>query len=566
MREISTGDVLTVPNVIRNMIPKRIVNDWMTNSWGWKQKDRLRSSKRHMKGEHKPNRNRSTLDTGINNFTKPPCTAPLLNPTHPSNEDNISNNFPTSYRYSRFYIKSKEPLQLCGTLEVSIEARNIKNEPKLSGGDYFWIWLYTKDKLQASAAADEIIDHLNGTYTARFQLHWSGKVDIAVSLVHSREEVSILKRNREKFPARCAYQGKFQSRNVTKITLCHITQQFYLPPTPRPVNRAFCNFTDKVTGFPWYCMKPDGLPCDSYIAHAVTDDRGTKLAGLMMSEEEMRLFSGPNLISSTTESVEVRTKDKKTKSECTTDLPDCYLGITPRSPNHVAGFYYKDEWNSLVCKNRVFKTTETMKCLQNKTLHFWGDSTLRQWYEYLVAVLPFNETKGTNVKFGPHVAVNEVNNVTLHYRHHGYPIRSLWTPVVDIYYVPNLIDAIRDTGDDIVLSLWAHFTATSLNYYQNRWEAIKQSILRLKTRKPGTRVIIKSANTREKTSLDHDSWYAWELDKLMRKIIYGVSDVTIIDVWDMTVGHRTGYEIHPAREVISQEIGMLLSFICPDNV
>ncbi|XP_072048640.1 NXPE family member 3-like [Amphiura filiformis] len=511
------------------------------------------------------NLNSSTLDTGINNFTKPTYTAPYtLNPTNPSNENNISNKFPTSYRYSRFYIKSKEPLQLCDTLEISIEARNINDEPKLSGGDYFWIWLYTKDRLQASAAADEIVDHLNGTYTARFQLHWSGKVDIAVSLVHSSEEVSILKRNREDFPARCSYQGKFQSKYVTKSTPCHITQNMYLPPTPKPVDRKFCNLTDEVTGIPWYCVKPDGLQCDSYIAHAVGGDAGSNLRDLMMSENETRLFSGPKLISATTKWVEVRTKDNQTKSDCTTDLPDCYLGITPRSPKHVAGFYYKDEWNSLVCKNRVFQSAETMKCLQNKTLHFWGDSTLRQWYEYLVAVLPFNETKGTNVRFGPHIAVNEVNNVTLYYRHHGYPIRNSWTPAVDIYYIPNLIDAIRDTGDDIVLlTLWAHFTATNLNYYQNRWEAIKQSILRLKTRKPGTRVIIKSANTREKTSLDHDSWYAWELDKLMRKIMYGVSDVQIIDVWDMTLGHRTGYRIHPVREVISQEIGMLLSFICP---
>ncbi len=171
------------------------------------------------------------------------------------------------------------------------------------------------------------------------------------------------------------------------------------------------------------------------------------------------------------------------------------------------------------------------------------------------------------MKLGPHLAFSDILNVTLHYHHHGLPVRIGWTPISNIQYIPNLIDALNNDNTDIVmLSLWAHFTLTNLEFYRRRWEAIKKSILRLKARKPGTIFIIKSANTREFQYPDESNWYAWELDKLMRKIMQGVDDVTIIDVWDMTIGHHTGYDIHPHRSVVLEEIKMLLSFICPDDL
>ena len=88
---------------------------------------------------------------------------------------------------------------------------------------------------------------------------------------------------------------------------------------------------------------------------------------------------------------------------------------------------------------------------------------------------------------------------------------------------------------------------------------------RFKLRNPRARIIIKSANTREPQSVDAASWHAQELDHVMRSMMIGFHNVTIIDTWDMTIGHRTGFRIHPFQPVISQEIGMLLSFLCPEK-
>ena len=252
------------------------------------------------------------------------------------------------------------------------------------------------------------------------------------------------------------------------------------------------------------------------------------------------------------------------------ELPGCTQGLSPRPLYSTAGFYYGGQWNSLVCNNKHFTVsgalTKIRQCLKNNTLHFWGDSTLRQWYEYFVAVLKstLDEHKAANTKFGPHIAVDKTFNITFRYLHHGFPIRNSWTLVKDIHYVPNMIDEIQSDGNEIVLlSLWAHFTPNDLPFYRQRWETTKRAIIRLQSRNPDVRIVIKSANTRAQSPNDLSNWYAWQLDIVMREIMSELDYVIIIDAWDMTTGHESGVRIHPLGAVISQEIDMLLSYLCP---
>ncbi len=204
----------------------------------------------------------------------------------------INIDHPTRPEFSRLTITSKVPLLMCDTLEVHIEARDGNDNPKAWGGDYFWVWLKSTDGLKTSGAADEIIDHHNGTYTARFQLHWSGEIQIIAGLVHSSEAVFILRRNRDMFPARYNFQGQFEYKNATMITPCHVTRDLYLPPTDVFIDRTICDFTDGTTGFPWFCVKPEGFPCDSYIAHSMDGNATEETRYNMMNENERELFAG----------------------------------------------------------------------------------------------------------------------------------------------------------------------------------------------------------------------------------------------------------------------------------
>lgn len=55
-----------------------------------------------------------------------------------------------------------------------------------------------------------------------------------------------------------------------------------------------------------------------------------------------------------------------------------------------AGFYYKEVWRptSDVLLRQFDDTAAITRCLEGKVLRMYGDSTVRQWFEYLTAALP----------------------------------------------------------------------------------------------------------------------------------------------------------------------------------
>ncbi len=74
----------------------------------------------------------------------------------------------------------------------------------------------------------------------------------------------------------------------------------------------------------------------------------------------------------------------------------CRSGLTTPVP---AGFYLKDVWKSFVCNTRQFSPAQMTNCLKNKIVYLMGDSTTRQWFEYLERTVPgkydsiFNKTQ-----------------------------------------------------------------------------------------------------------------------------------------------------------------------------
>ncbi|XP_072046142.1 NXPE family member 3-like [Amphiura filiformis] len=527
-------------------------------------------------------------------------TAPQIATKSPDiRKVNISLDFPTSPKFSYYFVKSNKPYNLCDTLEVSIEARNTKNESKLYGGDFFFAWIHN-DVLHASAAADEIIDHFNGTYTAKFRLHWTGQVKITIVLTHSAEAIDVLKRIRDTLPPRGIYRGIFQPEGHTPSisTPCHITTDMYINPKDKFANMTFCNFTDEKTGFPWFCVKPKLLSCDTYFIHTSIGDKES--LGDLISEKEVRLITSPEVVTSFASPIDVVPSNNSVVSKCVAkDLEACVSRATETKPNEsAAGFYFKDVWHSLVCHNREFtppeirkclknkaypyyrgkyvscqsdnvRLPEITKCLQNHTLYFLGDSTIRQWYEHFARFIlkdTIVEKRAARSGFGPNVARDEVHDIHLKYLFNGYPIIQNKVFVKDIKYIPNTIDEIVHENRVVVLiTIWAHFELTNLTYYRNRLHKIRDSIQRLKSRIPSARVLIKSANTHGSASRNAAQWYIWNLDQVMREVMSGIENVTIIDVWDMTIGHYSGYsryKIHPNVDVIAQEIDMVLSFLC----
>ncbi|XP_072018577.1 NXPE family member 3-like [Amphiura filiformis] len=490
---------------------------------------------------------------------------------HPSSQYIEMNNLvPACPKYFDAFIKDPKPVYLlCDTIELIITARDCKNRTLNSGGDYLWTWIKT-DSLNASQTQEgNITDVGNGTYIARFTLRWIGEVTPVVAVIRTRQEINYLRQWRQKVPARFCYNGTFELRNVTTTVPCHITPWMNLTNTNIKLGktRHLCNFTDPFTGAPWYCIKPPNMPCSAYDYHRGDTER-EKLyddSKLYFSASKgfnyiknikPRVINVVNIDQNSSLSGPFSTCEfTKNLLMCNSERGDMF------SPNPTSGLYYKNIWVSLQCKKSKFEKNKIIQILQNKTILFFGDSTVRQWFEFITDSL-WNGSCITQLG-GTKIGYSAEYNISLAFTFHGFPVRGKPTKASDFDYIANRLDALKTGGPGviIVLTIWAHFTTTTLEFYQDRLLSIKNAIIRLQKRYPGTRIFIKSANTRSKRIASLSNWYAWECDQLMRKMLGHIPGITIIDVWGMTIGHYTGFHIHPDHVVVSNEIDLLLSFI-----
>eukprot|EP00058_Branchiostoma_floridae_P022325 XP_002607815.1 hypothetical protein BRAFLDRAFT_64103 [Branchiostoma floridae] len=397
-------------------------------------------------------------------------------------------------------------------LRFHISAKDSQNKTVTNIGDFFRASILTKGKGKAGSGAVGIItDHQNGTYTATFRLLWEGEVTIKIQLVHPQQAIDVIERTIKKYPIDLVmFQKRYIVGNDKIDTKCNVDPAIFKNTS------AVCNYSDPHAGAWWYCEKAANIPCNTSGYHGLLRYRDVKGG---------KLFS------------------------------------------RISGFYLKGVWNSLVCKNRHFSSQAGwQQCLKGKTLNFMGDSTIRQWWEHLVRILEMEETHipGAIHKTGPLLARDPVNNITLNYRSHGPPRRCPFTRTFLLRYVANTIDEIEGGPNDVVgITMWAHFTSYPVEVYRKRMEAVRAAIERLLHRSPETLVVIKSANTRTDNELKSGDWLAHKLDLIMREMFRGMN-VVLVDVWEMTNAQNWHKDnIHPAPDIIVQELEFLCSFICP---
>ncbi|KAI7801046.1 putative NXPE family member 3-like, partial [Triplophysa rosa] len=230
-----------------------------------------------------------------------------------------------------------------------------------------------------------------------------------------------------------------------------------------------------------------------------------------------------------------------------------------------AGFYLNDVWTSFVCKTREFITQTATQCLKDKHIYLMGDSTVRQWFEFLQKRVPTLNRMNLHVQYqaGPLIAVDVMNNIYLRWRAHGVPLRFKKTEITNLHYISNEIDDLTGGPHTVVaFHVGIHFTSFPLDVFTNRVLRIRRAVLDLLQRAPETTVIIKTVNTGYKDVFTSD-WYSLQLDKILRWAFQDVG-VYILDVWQMTSCHYTRDNLHPSPIIIKNEIDILLSFICPE--
>ncbi|XP_077393377.1 NXPE family member 3-like [Festucalex cinctus] len=436
-------------------------------------------------------------------------------------------------------------------LEVLVHLHDFKGRPKRYGGDLLLARLHSPNS--GAGVAGQVLDHNNGLYSALFPLLWEGPAQVEVTMVHSSEAVAVLRRLRENRPDRVFFVSLFRLGLLSETTECNMC----LPQD----QGQLCNYTDPNSGEPWFCYKPRMLSCDARINHA----KGGYLKNIITNKEALLFQSEVNvkvpIHASTTDTINVLPSRKESDSQQSDPVKLA-----------TSGYYYQDSWRPLggVAMRKFDAASAITTCLSNKVVHMYGDSTVRQWFEYLLTVLP--DMKEFNLqspkKVGPLMAVDSSHNILLKYRCHGPPIRFSTVMASELRYVANELDGLTGGPNTVVaLSIWSHFSTFPVEVYIRRLRHIRKALVRLLRRAPGTMVVVRTANPQaleRDVSLYNSDWFSLQLDVVLRAMFKGV-DVMLVDAWQMCVAHRQPHHLHPPRGIVKNMVDMMLSYVCRDG-
>ncbi|XP_044142481.1 NXPE family member 3 [Bufo gargarizans] len=454
----------------------------------------------------------------------------------------------TDAAHSHFVIlQSKSSFKVGDVLEVLVRVHDFEGNPKHYGGDYLQTRIHSP--LLKAGAVGTVLDHQNGFYSVYFALLWPGRLTVSVVLVHPSEGIQVLQQLREDKPDRVYFKSLFRSGDISETTMCNVCL---------PKKQPICNYTDLNTGEPWFCYKPDKLSCSSRVNHA----KGGYMKNLLTLHDSMFFQSDVNIkvpiLASGPDTVTVHPWNVKEKY---------FLNSLKFLPS---GYYYRDQWRSGRSTLWQFdKPLDITDCLQGKMVHFFGDSTIRQWFEYLTDVVsdlkPFDLESPKNV--GPFLAVDVDRNIMLKFRCHGPPIRFSTVSSNELRYIANELDGIVGGKNTVVaMTIWSHFSTFPVEVYIRRLRNIRAALLRLLERSPDTAVIIRSANVQElgpEVSLFNSDWFSLQLDTVMRAMFSGLH-IKIVDAWEMSLAHYLPHALHPDRSIVKNQIDEFLSFVCPN--
>ncbi|KAM5260524.1 NXPE family member 3-like [Hipposideros larvatus] len=460
----------------------------------------------------------------------------------------------TSPQASTYHLRgpAQASYALGGYLEAILLARDHRGRPKTHGGDLFRAQLLGPN-LKAGVPGD-VQDLENGTYLLSFPLLWAGKAQVQVRLIHSSEAVGVLRRIWREKKATVDFKGYFRGPTGDEETvICNVD------PQSTGTRGPTCQYRDVDSGELWFCAQPPTLPCNSLVGHSsgrylkVTTPHDEALLAWKVTDKVLPQGISP---------IQIRMAAPGNSNLALSPRPPCRPGLPARKPS---GFYHQEVWHSLSCSSCSFSTVDSiLGCLAGHVVHMIGDSTLRQWWEYLQYTVPSLKPMDLHATYqtGPLMAVETSRNIVLHWRAHSWPLRSLRTPVASLHSVARELGGLAGGPHTVVvLGLGAHFTTFPPTIFARRLAGIRAAVAALLAREPHTLVVIKLANTGYKSVYGSD-WFTLQLNRLLRAAFADLR-VAFVEAWEMTSSLAEPDNIHPGRLIVRNEVDFLLSFVCP---
>ncbi|XP_002734534.1 NXPE family member 3-like [Saccoglossus kowalevskii] len=422
-------------------------------------------------------------------------------------------------------------------VHVVIEARDKNNRRRNRGGDFFMA-VMQNTKLGKSTAG-RVIDYANGTYSVYFYAAWAGKAEVTVQLAFTREIINFIRqvvKTKEKLQG---IAGNFTDGVTTESSNCSMISEGLWSDKCEYMNANSMGKTVLV------CDRPSTLECSqlNIIGRSVqqmnkiTADQMQGAADLFESISQMAwLPATPVLI----QDAEVYPRPLQ---QCGSDIP------VPLSDGY---WETRELFIPLVCHSKQWSKEEVHRCLSDKTIIASGDSTVKQ----IVRLMRYEHAY--NMRF--HFMAPRAGQID--------------ETVPEFVFESDLIDNItynecQSKVPIVMLNFGFHYGMWSTQSYIERLFRAKLAVERLLKRCPNSKVMIKLSHPREhvfrEQSIHSSNWVFFDQNRIIRYVFAGIG-VLFLDIWDMVLSSFETNTVHMPPVVISQEIHLMLSYICPEMV
>ncbi|XP_060573659.1 NXPE family member 4-like [Ruditapes philippinarum] len=405
-----------------------------------------------------------------------------------------------------------------------------------------------------------VFDNTNGSYLIIFECFWSGPSQIIVSIAYTQEAVSALFKLMTKVLAMVNIEARYERGNETEDLFCH-------PDIDRlkihTHYKEICNFTSLNSGLPWFCGKPKRktLECKDwkYSRHTYQDNT------ILLNQCEKDVLKRSHQRLEQTINVSIQ------EAKQTTERLSCFkYNITNLwFLKQTTGYLQNTTWHTTHCKGLIGK--KLGRCIRNKTLYLFGDSTVRQWYSAIKRRI--NCKQFTKKMTYPISKLTKAgctatnNNFTMFLAPHSYPFyisKNHWKYALDyLTSISRRIDQISPFEDAVVLiHVFAHMKTFHYKNFRKTISHIRHAIERLLERNKHVKIFIKMPHTFTENIAGLNDFFGWQFSKIIFETFDGLFDEVIpLDQKDATIAAMSKF-LHPPNFIVEAMVNQMFSYVC----
>ena len=474
----------------------------------------------------------------------------------------------TSCVYSK--VKILNVNRYARTVDVGIYLYDGYRNAKTKGGDVILLW--AERRPSGGQAPGHVTDQMNGTYSGRVSIHWSGQTRIFVKLASAKENLCLRFKAMKKY-GNSVYALKtpygihyrFFRFSAIEYTRCSPHNFVY-------GYKSLCNFTSLNGGLSWFCGKPSkkGLDCSSFNRFQMKPYNKRVIAPKQPKVEEIN--EAGHCVFKDSLKVEIEHSHDVLSNNRSMNVPKClempkkesWIGLRP------TGYILKQNWIFNDCLSTLkYDANSLNNCLKGRRITFIGDSTLRQYLETLAEVMKLKiHSSGISSDFSKSADSAKLN-IHVSWRKHEMPFHNMQLfkqqDVQSSAFQINKLandDSVSGNVSIVVVHYGSHLQAFPPDVYRSRLQFLAKALKRLLAKKPATRIFVKGAAP----IIDDNKWFDVRIALIYNEILYEEfldlqDQVIYLDVFSIFVANNM-QNLHPTGQAMHNQIQQLMAYLC----